>query len=184
MQVQAHVNAKLPYLSFQSELTHLKKIPPRPLNHVAVSVAHIEPFVDWYSRILGFQQMGDIMHIKRSETPDAAIFRIYPASLNEYKIAYMATGNGASLEVIEFIDPRPVPQAKFFQYNLEGFFHICVTDPDPACLAREVVESGGQMIGQMINTGGIECVYVTDPWCNVVEILNISFERLATQLSA
>lgn len=128
--------------------------------------------------------MGDITHTKRSETPDAVIFQIYPASLNEYKVAFLATGNGAGFEVIEFIDPDPVLREKFFQYNLEGFFHICITDADPACLASQVVEAGGQVIGTMIKLAGSECVYVADPWGNIVEILSVSFERLATQLSA
>ncbi|BCS28455.1 uncharacterized protein APUU_70025S [Aspergillus puulaauensis] len=160
-----------------------QRIPNRPLNHVAVSVPDIDAFVQWYTRVFGFQQMGTISLVKRSEWPDNPFFNIYPDNLNEYKIAYLATGNAASLEVMQFIDPAPIPPPEFFQYNRQGFFHICVTDPDPGSLANTAAEAGGRIIGEVIEIAGSDCAYVADPWGNIVEILSMSFERLVTSVS-
>jgi catechol 2,3-dioxygenase-like lactoylglutathione lyase family enzyme len=148
---------------------------------VAVSVADVEAVVDWYSTHLGFRLLGKIAHIKRSADPGAAIFGIYPSGLNEVKLAYMATGNGVGFEVFQFVDPKPVAAERDFHYERAGFFHVCVTDPDPDALADRVVSAGGSKIGQTVDPGniGVKCVYLADPWGNVVEVLSVSFESLA-----
>lgn len=155
------------------------------LNHVAVSVSDIEATVNWYSQVFGFKLLGNIYHIKRSETPDAAIFGIYPASLNEVRLAYMATGNGVGFEVFEFIDPKPNPQTEAFEYNRKGFFHVCVTHPNPDELADKVEAAGGKRIGKTVESdkGDMKCLYLSDPWGNVVEVLSVSFEWLGCRLA-
>ncbi|KAL2828067.1 Glyoxalase/Bleomycin resistance protein/Dihydroxybiphenyl dioxygenase [Aspergillus pseudoustus] len=164
-----------------------------PINHVAVSVRDIEAVTAWYTNILGFQLIGNrIFHIKRSESPAAPIFAIYGESLHEVKLAYMATGNGVGFEVFQFVDPPPFEEKperatsgafKFqSEYRGTGFFHICVTDADPRALAERVVAGGGQRQGEMVRVaaGTASCQYVRDPWGNVVELLDASFDRTAT----
>ncbi|KAK2756877.1 hypothetical protein FQN52_003062 [Onygenales sp. PD_12] len=163
--------------------THATRIPNRPLNHVAVSVSNIDAVVDWYSRTFGFQKMRS-GHIKRSENPDNPVFGIYPPDLQEYKIAFLATGNGGGFEVIEYIDPAPVPRSELSRYNRAGLVHIAVTDEDPAGLADRVVRAGGKRIGKAVEYAGFEIVYTTDPWGNVVEIMQASFERVNAATSA
>lgn len=94
----------------------------------------------------------------------------------------MSTGNGVGFEIFEFLDPKPYLPEQQFEYHRGGFFHVCVTDADPDALAEKVVAAGGTRIGETVDpTGlGVKCLYVADPWGNVVEILDISFERLAT----
>ncbi|KAM5354067.1 hypothetical protein ACJ41O_000717 [Fusarium nematophilum] len=135
---------------------------------------------------MGFQLIGDhIFHIKRSENPSAAIFAIYGESLNEVKLAYLATGNGVGFEVFQFLDPGFRANTVDFEYNRGGFFHVCVTDPDPDALADKVVRSGGSRQGDTVRVGGgVTCVYVKDPWGNVVEIMDSSFDRMATMAVA
>lgn len=154
----------------------------RPINHIAVSVNDIDAVVKWYTEVLGFGLIGDIMHIKRSNDPSSPMFRIYGDSLHEVKLAYMATGNGVGFEVFQFIDPAFQPNARSFEYNRAGLFHICVTDIDPDTLAEEVVRRGGSRQGVTckIAGGALTCVYVQDPWGNVVEILDKAFDRMAT----
>ena len=111
----------------------------RVLNHIAVSVPSATDAVAFYSDIFGFELIGDtIHHIKRTETPESAIFAIYPSSLNEVKIAYMATGNGVGFEIFEFLDPLAYVPSESFEYHRGGFFHTCVTDSDPDALASRV----------------------------------------------
>ena len=138
--------------------------------------------VAWYSKVMGFQLIGNKIHeIRRSETRDAPIFGIYPQSLNDVKIAYMSTGNGVGFEIFEFMNPSHTQPEKNFEYNRGGFFHVCVTDHDPESLVARVVEAGGSRVGKMVRAvDEIKCVYVADPWGNILEILDTSFERLAT----
>lgn len=153
---------------------------------MAVSVNDIEAVTKWYQEILGFQIIGGkIAHIKRSESPSAPIFTIYGESLQEVKLAYMSTGNGVGFEVFEFINPGFKNNEVDFEYNRGGFFHICVTDSQPDTLVGRILTSGGARVGESVTlAGGVKCVYVKDPWGHIVEILDTSFERLATMDTA
>lgn len=93
----------------------------------------------------------------------------------------MTTGNGVGFEVFQFVDPVFTRAEVDFEYNRGGFFHLCVTDPDPAALAGKIVAAGGARVGEgVILKGNVSCVYVKDPWGNVLELLDTSFERMAT----
>jgi hypothetical protein len=60
-------------------------------------------------------------------------------------------------------------------------------DPDPDPVADRVVEAGGRKIGRgkavKLADETVDCLYVADPWGNVVEVLSASFDRLASQLN-
>ena len=134
--------------------------------------------VDWYSRVLGFQLLGEICHIKRTENPHDPIFSIYPETLQEVKLAKMTTGNGIGFEIFEFINPQ-FKAAKTFEFERGGFFHICVTDSNPEALAKKFEATGGRRIGKTVDPskkGEIVCLYLADPWNNVVEVLDVGFE--------
>lgn len=131
-----------------------------------------------YGSILNFQLIGNrIFHIKRRETPSAAIFAIYGKSLREVKLAYMATGNGVGFEVFQFIDPPFQPNAVDFTCDRRCFLHICVTDADPERLAERIVQAGGKRQGEAVRVAGGKavCQYVRDPWGNVRRDLGHEF---------
>ncbi|OJI98321.1 hypothetical protein ASPVEDRAFT_79981 [Aspergillus versicolor CBS 583.65] len=105
--------------------------PNRVFNHVAVSVADCKAAVAWYSKVFGFELVGNqIHHIARSERPTDPIFSIYPASLQEVNMAYMSTGNGVGFEIFEFIHPKTfVPQQEGgFEYYRGGWVLPCLRD--------------------------------------------------------
>ncbi|KNG91520.1 hypothetical protein ANOM_000015 [Aspergillus nomiae NRRL 13137] len=158
----------------------------RVFNHVAISVLDCKAASEWYTEVFGFQLVGNqIHHIARSERPDDPIFSIYPASLNEVKMAYMTTGNGVGFEIFEFCDPKAYVPETAFEYHRGGFFHVCVTDSDPDSLAAKMVQAGGKRIGSTVHpVRDVVCLYAADPWGNVVEILDASFDRMATMASA
>ncbi|KAF6822427.1 hypothetical protein CPLU01_12041 [Colletotrichum plurivorum] len=156
------------------------------INHIGVSVPDIEAAVRWYTKVMGFHLLGGkIKHFKRSETGDNGIFKIYPASLQEVKLGFMATGNGVGFEVFEFVEPGH-QQPRDFHYNLGGFFHLCVTDANPDALLAKVISEGGSAVGEPItnSTSKSRCIYCKDPWGNVLELMNMSFDQMGTLDSA
>lgn len=122
------------------------------------------------------------MHIKKSELPDNPLFHIYGETLDEGKLAFMSTGSGTGLEIWEFIKPAFKKPESVFEYARGGFYHIAVTDMEPERLVEKVVAKGGGIVGGALKmpNGGYFCQYVKDPWGNVVEIMNRSFDRIAT----
>lgn len=129
--------------------------------------------------------MGKICHIKRSEDPNDPIFRIYPEELQEVKLAKMVTGNSVGFEIFEFINPK-FADANVFDYRKRGFFHIYITDSNPEDLAEKVVSEGGKRVGKTVDPsrrGEITCLYLSDPWGNVVEVLDVGFEFMGLRSS-
>ena len=155
------------------------------INHIAISVPSVVDAVAFYARVCGFKLVGDtIHHLKRDESPNTSIFEMYPPSLEQVKVAMMTTGSEVGLEIMEFVDPRCVP-APEFEYNRGGWFHICLTHPDPDAFVEEVIAAGGKRIGRTADPigNGVKCVYVADPWGNAIEVLSISFAEI-TELAS
>lgn len=149
------------------------------INHVGISVPDCEAAEAWYKKLFGFQSIGPISHTKRSVKPEHCAFDIFPASLQEFKMAFLTAGNGVGFEIFEFIEPRTYVPKPEFEYNRGGVFHICVTDADPDALAARVVEAGGKRIGVLSHPNSeTTMVYVADPWGNAIEILDGSYERV------
>ncbi|KAF5227428.1 hypothetical protein FANTH_14771 [Fusarium anthophilum] len=130
-----------------------------------ISCVDLDGLVKWYREVLGFELMGKIQHFKRSEDskPFDVIFVSYPPTLNELKFAILTSGNGVGIEVFQFIDPPCKPRDEVFEFTRPGVFHICVTNQNP---------------------DGHKGIYTQDPWGNVVEIMSISQERVASSGNA
>lgn len=96
-------------------------------------------------------------------------------------MAYMTTGNGIGFEIFEFQVPKTYVPETAFEYHRGGFFHVCVTDSNPDSLASKIEKAGGKRIGTTVHpVKDVICLYAADPWGNVVEILDASFDRMAT----
>lgn len=159
----------------------------RSVNHIAISCTDLEALTSWYMRNLGFELIGSIRHFKRHENPEPfnTIFVSYPETLKELKFAILTSGNGVGIELFQFIDPAPVLRDEAFEFTRAGFFHICVTDPDPEKLLKKVLSDGGKQIGNWMDYSryglyGHKGVYMQDPWGNVVEVMSISIERVCS----
>ncbi|OAA57406.1 hypothetical protein SPI_07065 [Niveomyces insectorum RCEF 264] len=152
-----------------------------PLNHVALSVPDVDAAADWYTSVLGFHELRPRTATDRSVMPDAPIFRIYPASLQKVRMAYLSAGNGVGVELFQFSDPGMAAgeEANFEKnYFRGGIFHIAVTTPDIDETVKKVVANKGRKIGDTVNVFGHHAAYIADPWGNVVEVITASFERI------
>ena len=100
-------------------------------------------------------------------------------------MAHLATGGGAGLELFQFVEPPADLSANNAFPPHAGFFHICVTDPDPAGLAKRIVAEGGRQRGQVwpgAGGGSYEFVNTEDPWGNLIEIYSHDFQRMYANL--
>ncbi|KAH7037071.1 Glyoxalase/Bleomycin resistance protein/Dihydroxybiphenyl dioxygenase [Microdochium trichocladiopsis] len=173
-------------------------MPPNlALNHIALSVHDVEVVTAWYTSVLGFRLAKPIRHVKREETPDANLFRIYGARLHEAKVALLLAGNGVGFEIFEFVRPRFEPahhqqnhlhqgtgsdgdgDGYEFAYEKQGIFHVCVTDEDVEGRVEKIVQAGGKLQGEIVTADpkrGIKAAYVRDPWGNMLEVLSVGFD--------
>ncbi|KAL2068434.1 hypothetical protein VTL71DRAFT_16532 [Oculimacula yallundae] len=159
----------------------------RSINHVAISCTDLEALVKWYTSMLGFQLLSPIRHLNRTDHPEffSTIFVSYPETLRELKFAILTSGNGVGIELFQFIDPAPILRDESFEFTRVGFFHICITDPEPEKLVERIESQGGRQLGGWMDYSqygleGHRGVYTQDPWGNTVEIMSISIERVCS----
>jgi catechol 2,3-dioxygenase-like lactoylglutathione lyase family enzyme len=153
-----------------------------PINHIAIAVPDVEAAARWYKDVLGMQELRQMTVHDRALTPGGSIFKIYPQSLNRVKVAYLSAGNGIGVELFEFMDPKIQTgcEAEFERdYQRGGLFHFAITTTNVEELLQKIAATGGKQFGETISpANGVKAAYVADPWGNVVELLDISFERL------
>lgn len=109
---------------------------------------------------------------------------VYGKELNKVKLAIMTTGNGVGFEIFEFIDPPYSGTGRSTRfgpndYTNDGFFHVAITVPDVIATFKEAESLGARIVGEVTYPApGETCIYMQDPWGNVVELLSCSFEQL------
>ncbi|CAF1089881.1 unnamed protein product [Adineta steineri] len=144
--------------------------------------------MSWYHDVLGFTVIStatDII-VNNSTSMGILLGQMYGREMKHVKMGHMTGGNGIGLEFFQFIDPptqRPnitTNTNEQFEYTRAGFFHICVTDPNPESLVQQIVETGGKQLSPILSIIPNEiyqAVYCLDPFGNLVEIMSASYEQ-------
>lgn len=141
----------------------------------------IEAAAKWYTEVLGFHQLKPFGTVDRAQTPNAAIFKIYPDDLQKVKIGALSSGNGIGVELFEFLEPKITAEtrASFAKdYKRGGLFHFGITVPDVDAFCEKAVKAGAKKIGETVPVYEYDAVYIEDPWGTVIELISGSFERI------
>ncbi|TPX12714.1 uncharacterized protein E0L32_000891 [Thyridium curvatum] len=103
------------------------------------------------------------------------------------RVAFMSTGQGTGLELFEFEDPKPAPEQKYNfarDFNRGGFFHLGVTTPNVDDLCEKLVKYGGKRVGPTMPAFQYKTCCVEDPWGNILEIMDFTFDQYMAEFSA
>lgn len=96
-------------------------------------------------------------------------------------MAYMSTGNSVGFKLHEILDPKPKPEdAMDFEkkYWHGGVLYVAITTPDVQATIERIEKAGGKQVGDTITVFGSKAAYVQDPWGNIMELNDMSFELL------
>ena len=153
---------------------------PRTINHIGLTVSNLDQAVDWYQTVLGYRLILGPLEIVPDDTHFGQLAKdILGDHLRQGRFAHLATGNQVGLELFEFEDPEAGPRSSEMEYWKNGYFHICITDPNITELANKIVAHGGKQrtkIWEIFPGSERYLVYVEDPWGNVIEIYSHSYE--------
>ncbi|MBE9170482.1 VOC family protein [Pleurocapsales cyanobacterium LEGE 06147] len=149
------------------------------LNHVGVTVTEIDKAIKWYGEVLGFELlMGPLEIDVDNPTIGEICSDIFGENWQSMRQAHMSMSNGIGLEIFEFVEPKAERRENNFEYWKNGFFHICVTNPDVKSLANKIAETGGKQRSKVWTVfPGCDVVYCEDPFGNIVEIYSRSYEQ-------
>lgn len=127
-----------------------------------------------------------IRTLDRSVDPNSIVFQVYPSSLQKVRIAFLGLDQSTGLELFEFEDPKILPgtEANFKRdYFRAGFFHVAFTVPNIESICAKVVQMGGKRVGpNMPATEDKSCCYVQDPWGNIIELMDFTFQQLIAEM--
>ncbi|PZD73328.1 hypothetical protein C1752_02388 [Acaryochloris thomasi RCC1774] len=153
---------------------------PRPINHIGLTVPDLDAAIAWYQDILGYRLILGPLEIVPDDTHFGQLAKdLLGDRLRRGRFAHLATGNQVGLELFEFDDPEAGPHPEGMEYWKNGYFHICITDPDIEDIVQHVVTHGGKQrtkIWEIFPDSERYLAYVEDPWGNVIEVYSHSYE--------
>ena len=159
---------------------------PKIINHIAVSVPNLDEAVKWYKEVLGFTEVKESVEFVADDSlTGMAVKDIHGPSLRKMKMSWLSSANQVGFEIFEYVEPRAERRVNNFEYWKSGFIHICITDPNIEELCKKISESGGKQrskIWEIVPDKGYKIAFCEDPFGNIIEIFDHSYEQTITSL--
>ena len=159
---------------------------PKIINHIAVSVPSLDEAVIWYREVLGFTTVKQTEEFVVDDSLiGMAVKDIHDPRLKKMRMAWLSSANQIGFEIIEYIEPKAERRLDNFEYWKSGFIHICITDPNIEELCKRITESGGKQrskIWEIVPDKGYKIAFCEDPFGNVIEIYDHSYEQTIISL--
>jgi catechol 2,3-dioxygenase-like lactoylglutathione lyase family enzyme len=159
---------------------------PKIINHIAVSVHSLDEAVKWYREVLGFTTVKQTEEFVVDDSLiGMAVKDIHGPRLKKMRMAWLSSANQIGFEIIEYVEPKAERRLDNFEYWKSGFIHICITDPNIEELCKRISESGGKQrskIWEIVPDKGYKIAFCEDPFGNVIEIYDHSYEQTIISL--
>jgi catechol 2,3-dioxygenase-like lactoylglutathione lyase family enzyme len=152
---------------------------PRSLAHVGVAVPDLDEAVEWYREVLGWSLQTEARTVHGSDGYAGTRAVDVLGEFEEMTVATLLTGNGVGIEVFEFSPTAPQDER---DTPRQGYFHVCVTDPDVEGLAASIDDHGGEHYARIWrlyeDDEEYRLTYCRDPYGNLIEIYSHDQERM------
>lgn len=159
---------------------------PKIINHIAVSVPSLDEAVKWYREVLGFTTVKQTEEFVVDDSLIGMTVKdIHGPRLKKMRMAWLSSANQIGFEIIEYVEPKAERRLDNFEYWKSGFIHICITDPNIEELCKRITESGGKQrskIWEIVPDKGYQIAFCEDPFGNVIEIYDHSYEQTIISL--
>ena len=135
------------------------------INHAGVVVSDLEKAIDFYRDVIGLKI------IRKVELTGGPISRLIGYDNTHLKAAHMGTGEGTTVELIQYVNPAPAERPSQ-ERNVLGASHVALTVDDIQESYERVVSGGAQKLNppQEVAPGAWRC-YLQDPDGNWVELV-------------
>lgn len=156
---------------------------PIVFSHLGLSVSDINKAIEFYKEVFGWYHLAGPWPIKRDpEKGGGFTDTVYGPNWTAFKLAHMSAGNGVGIELLEF-EGNYSPKSKIEMKRL-GAFHFGILAPDLKEFVSNVEAHGGKQHSDYnireVNGQKREIVFVEDPFGNIIEVYNYSYEIMAT----
>ncbi len=142
----------------------MPSIYPRSFNHIGVGVSDLEQAINWYREVFGFTLLREPFEVRAGDG------------------SYSGRQAANVIELFQLLDPPHERRTPLLEFWKNGFFHICVTDPDVETAVARIVENGGK---QLSGIWAVEpqskehkICYCEDIFGNIIEIYSHNYEQM------
>ena len=154
------------------------------INHVAISVPDLKEAVNWYTEVCGFTVVKQATEFVADDSlKGKAVKDIHGPSLKKMRMAWLSSADQVGSKIIEYVEPKEERRPDNFDYWKSGIIHICTTDPTIEELCMRITETGGKQrteIWEIVPNKGYMIVICQDPFGNIIEIFDHSYEQTIT----
>jgi len=159
---------------------------PKIINHIAISVPNLDDAVKWYREVLGFTVVKQAAEFEADDSlKGRAVKDIHGPRLRKMRMAWLSSANQVGFEIIEYVEPKAERRSDNFEYWKSGIIHICITDPDIEGICKRISENGGKQrteIWEIVPDKGYKIAFCEDPFGNIIEIFDHSYEQTIISL--
>ena len=140
------------------------------IDHVGLTVTDLDAAIAWYAELFDLEVVRGPDVIGGSEE---RVRDIFGPDVDDFRIAYLGRGDGALLQLFEFVRPRSERRTESFEYWRTGVFHIGFACEDVQAIAGRIEARGGRRRSSVHGTrpGPVYC-YCEDPDGNVIELIS------------
>jgi catechol 2,3-dioxygenase-like lactoylglutathione lyase family enzyme len=156
---------------------------PNAVNHIGVGVDDLDRAINWYRSVLGFVLLKEAFEVQASAPYDGAMaLDVLGKNFRHMRQAHLVAINGVGIELFQLSDPPHERRIPSLQFWTNGFFHICVTDPDVDKIVSRIAKTGGRQLSKIwrihpdVETHRM--CYCEDPFGNIIEIYSHSYEEM------
>jgi catechol 2,3-dioxygenase-like lactoylglutathione lyase family enzyme len=148
-------------------------------NHAGLSVTNLDDAIAWYHEVFGLRLIRGPLTLDIEEPDSGPPADIFGPQWKRARVAHLSTANGVGIELFEFNEPPAERRVDNFEYWRTGIFHIAFTCPDVEEVALRLERYGGKQRSQLheVAPGCIVC-YCEDPFGNILELVNRSYEQV------
>jgi catechol 2,3-dioxygenase-like lactoylglutathione lyase family enzyme len=157
---------------------------PRSFNHVGIGVSDVESAIAWYREVFGFILLREPFEVNTADCSYAGrqAANVLGPRFGYMRMAHMTTANGIGIELFQLLHPPHERRPVSLEFWKNGYFHICLTDPDvPGAVAR-IVKNGGNQLSDIwqVEPGfpDYKICYCEDIFGNILEIYSHSYDQI------
>jgi catechol 2,3-dioxygenase-like lactoylglutathione lyase family enzyme len=157
---------------------------PRLFNHIGVGVSDVESAIAWYRDVFGFTLLREPFEICVSDGSYSGrqAANVLGPRFGHMRMAHMTTANGVGIELFQLLDPPHEKRPVSLEFWKNGYFHICLTDPDVAGAVARIVKNGGKQLSEVWQVEpdfeNYKICYCEDIFGNILEIYSHSYDQI------
>ena len=162
----------------------MSSIYPRSINHIGVGVSDLEQAISWYCEVFGFTLLREPFEVRADDGSYSGqqAANVLGSRFRHMRMAHLSSANGVGIELFQLLDPPHERRTTSLEFWKNGFFHICLTDPDVETAVARIVENGGRQLSSIwaVDPKSKEhkICYCEDIFGNIIKIYSHSYEQI------